>query len=255
PAADSAPATPAPAAEPTPVPAASEKPATSEASAAPNIGAGINDYGVVEESVPVGARMEWAERRSLKVIQKRDVLKQGRHAFTLLGGVVPNDDFFAYINAGLAYNYYFSEDINLEVRGGYTFAQKTSLENSLTAARPTGPGLNVRLPQTMIGHLSVAGMWNLMHGKIGFFETGLIEFDLGLSFGIGAIMTDVQGKSEAGAKFDGQGNIGLTWQFYMSQRWAIRLDYRQFFYPKEGSGLSFPIAASIGLTYFTAPLD
>lgn len=215
------------------------------------------DYGVADEAVPVGSRMLWARNRELKVIQKRAMVKEGRHAFSLIGGVVPNDDFFAYINAGLAYNYYFSEDINIEVRGAYTVPQKTSLEESLTASRPNGPGLLVRLPQTLNAHLSVAAMWNLIHGKIGFFDTSLTEFDVGLSFGIGALMTEIQGKAveQNLKKYDAQGNIGLTWHFYMSQRWALRMDYRQFFYPKEGGGVSFPIAASVGLTFFTAPIE
>lgn len=256
----------APAADPAPAaaatPAAEPKKAAAAAEAAPAVGApavggGMADYGVADEAVPIGSRMLWAKNRDLKVIQKRAMVKEGRHALSLIGGVVPNDDFFAYINTGLAYNYYFSEDINLEVRGAYTVPQKTSLEGSLTASRPDGPGLLVRLPQTLNAHFSVAAMWNLVHGKIGFFGTGLTEFDLGLSFGIGGLMTEIQGKAveQNTKKYDAQGNIGLTWHFYMSQRWALRMDYRQFFYPKDGGGVSFPIAASVGLTFFTAPIE
>lgn len=231
--------------------------AADDKAAAPSVGGGMADYGVADEAVPVGSRMVWAKYRQLKVIQKRAMVKEGRHAFSLIGGVVPNDDFFAYINAGLAYNYYFSEDINLEVRGAYTVPQKTSLESSLTASRPNGPGLLVRLPQTLNAHFSVAAMWNLVHGKIGFFDTSLTEFDLGLTFGVGALMTEIQGKAKEQnlKKFDAQGNIGLTWNFYMSQRWAFRMDYRQFFYPKEGGGVSFPISATVGLTFFSAPIE
>lgn len=238
-----------------PAPAASPAPAAAKEEAAPTVGAAINDYGVVDEAVPVGARMEWAKRRGLKVIQKREVLKQGRHGFSLLAGFVPNDDFFNYGNFAGAYNYYFSEDLSLEVSGGYTLDTKTGLEDTLITARPKGPGLNVRLPQTLLGHFSVSSTWNLVHGKIGFFDTGLTEFDLGLNFGVGGIFTYVTGKSESGNKFDLQGNIGLTWQFYLSQQFAFRIDYRQYFFPKEGSGVSFPMALNIGLTYFTAPLD
>ncbi|MEY3011705.1 MAG: hypothetical protein RIT45_440 [Pseudomonadota bacterium] len=215
------------------------------------------DYGVQNDAVAPGARIEWAERRKIRIFQKREMLKEGRHQFSLHGGVVPNDDFFAYIDTGLAYNYYFSEDISLEVRGAYTIPQRTSLEGTLTKSRPDGPGLEVRLPQTLNAHASVSATWNLLHGKLGFFGTRLTEFDFGLVFGVGAVMTEIQGKSKEqnSQKFDAQGNAGATALFYLSNRWALRVDFRQFFYPAEGGGVSFPISTTLGLSYFSAPLE
>lgn len=247
-----------PAAEPDPA----DKPGAEAApeAAAPAVGdtgTTAADYGVQNASVAPGARLEWAERRQIRVFQKREMLKEGRHQFSLHGGVVPNDDFFAYIDTGLAYNYYFSEDISLEVRGAYTVPQKTSLEGTLTKPRPDGPGLEVRLPQTLNAYGSVSATWNLLHGKLGFFGTRLTEFDFGLVFGVGAVMTEVQGKAkeENVKKYDAQGNAGATALFYLSNRWALRVDFRQFFYPAEGGGVSFPISTTLGLSYFTAPLD
>ncbi len=210
-------------------------------------------YGVNEAAVPPGGRMDWAERRKIRVIQKRAMLKEARHQFSLLGGVVPNDDFFAYISMGLAYNYYFSEALSLEISAAYTLDQKTSLEEALTEGRPEGPSLLVRLPQTLESYASGAVIWNLLHGKLGFFETRLTEFDFGLVFGIGANTTIIQGKGQqqTARKIDANGNVGFSGLFYLSENWALRVDYRQFFYPKEGGGVSFPIATTLGLSYFT----
>lgn len=226
--------------------------------AVPAVGAtSASDYGVNDSAVPPGGRMEWAERRQIRVIQKRDMLKEGRHQFSILGGVVPNDDFFAYIDAGLAYDYYFSEDIALELRGAYTVPQKTALEQTLTQPRPDGPGLEVRLPQTLNAHVSASAAWNLLHGKLGFFSTRLTEFDLGLVFGIGAVLTEIQGKAteQNTKKFSPAGNVGAVLQFYLGSRFALRVDYRQFFYPADGGGVSFPISTTLGLSYFTAPIE
>ncbi len=213
------------------------------------------DYGVQEGGA--GASMQWAANREVRVIQKREVLKEARHQFSLIGGVVPNDDFFAYVDAGAAYDYYFSEDIAIELRGAYTFPQQTSLEATLEKQREQGgPGLEVRLPETLRAHASLSAVWNLLHGKIGFFSTRLTEFDLGLSFGVGSVLTNLTAKGGAETlRFAPQGNMGAVLQFYLGSRFVLRVDFRQFFYQANGGGVSFPISTTVGLSYLTAPIE
>ena len=137
--------------------------------------------------------------------------------------------------------------------GSYTYDQKTSLEGWLIKPRPNGPQLEVRLPEVLNATGTGALIWNLVHGKFGFFGTGLAEFDAGLVFGIGAVMTTVTDKAKKSKpKFSPSGSIGADVFFYLSDSWALRADYRQFFYPADGGGVSFPIAVTLGLTYFTA---
>ena len=266
PAPDAAPEA-APAAEPK---ADAPKAAAPKAEATPDVGGTVEDaYGVRDDDVPPGARMDWAERREIRVIQKRDILKEARHGISVFGGVVPNDDFFAYVAMGLGYRYYFSEDFALNVRVSYTAPQKTSLESSLTASRPEGPGLEVRLPQTLLGYALAGVDWNLLHGKLGFFSTRLVEFDLALNFGVGAVYTKIvdQGKESTPFQvFDPAGNVGATLQVYLSNRWALGLDFTQIFYPKlrdtfgsethpGAGGVSHPLAATLALTWFSAGLQ
>jgi len=256
--ADPAPA-PAPAPDPAPAPAADPAPAAKKSDAPVVGGTDMSAYGVSEGDVPPGGTIDWAKRRRIRVIQKRAILKQGRHGLSLYGGVVPNDDFFAYVAGGLGYSYYFSEDLALDITAAYTQDAKTALEGSLTADRLTGqgPGLDVRLPETLVGYSAASVTWYLLHGKLGFFQTQLTEFDAGFNFGIGGNMTFVQGKSAADQAYTikPNGNIGLTMLFYLGERWAMRVDYKQFFYPKDGGGVSFPISTTFGLSWFTAPLD
>jgi outer membrane beta-barrel protein len=258
----------APAAEPPADPAPAPAPEAAPAEPAPAVAApSVMDdaYGFSDEAVPPGSRLDWAARRDIRVIQKRGVLKEGRHGFSIFGGVVPNDDFFTYITGGLGYNYYFSEDLSLSVHGAYAYDQKTSLEESLSLPRETneGPGLEVRLPQVLQAYASAGVDWNLLHGKIGFFTTRLTEFDLALSFGVGAVSTVITNKGQESApitQIDPAGNVGAGLQFYLSNSFALRLDYHQFFYPAlrgqpGGGGVSYPIAATMALTYFTAGLE
>lgn len=266
-----APAEPPPADKPAAVPAADPgKPAVDDK--VPDVGAtGMEAYGVHDEAVPLGGRMDWARRREIVVLQKRAILKEGRHGFSLAAGVVPNDDFFTYITGGLSYLYYFSEDLALKVHGAYTYDQRTTLEPGLSRERPEGPGLEVRLPQTLQAYALAGVDWNLVHGKFGFFDTRLTEFDVALNFGIGGVRTQTQTLEQCGAdcatgsttaKLDPAGSVGAGFQFYLSDKWAVRLDYTQLFYQKfkgvdkKGNlttgGLSHPISLSMALTYFTA---
>lgn len=273
PAAEPAAVTPAPAEAAPAAPAPAEaKPAEAKPAAepVPQIGGATeNAYGISEENVPPGSRLDWAERREIRVIQKRAILKEGRHGLSLSAGVVPNDDFFAYVAMGLGYQYYFSEDFALRIRANYTQPQQTSLQSSLQASRPDGPGLEVRLPQTLLGYALAGVDWNLLHGKFGFFSTRLMEFDVSLNFGVGAVMTKIvdQGR-EANPTFapDPAGNVGMTLQMYVSERLALGFDYTQLFYPKlrdlfgsathpGAGGVSHPLAATLTLTWFTAGIQ
>ncbi len=244
------------------------KPAKTEA--VPEVGGAVESaYGISDDAVPPGSRMDWAARREIRVIQKRAILKEGRHGLSISAGVVPNDDFFAYVAMGLGYQYYFSEDLALRIRANYTLPQQTSLQSSLQASRPDGPGLEVRLPQTLLGYALAGVDWNLLHGKLGFFTTKLIEFDLSLNFGVGAVMTKIvdQGKESSPTYApDPAGNVGATMQIYLSDRFALGLDYTQLFYPKlrdlfgstthpGAGGVSHPLAATVSLTWFTSGLQ
>lgn len=263
PAADPAPA-PAPApAEPAPAaPAPAEPAPAAPAEPAPDVMPSAGElYGVEEGAVPPGGTMEWAERREIRVIQKRDVVKEGRHAFSLMAGVVPNDDFFTYITGGLSYNYFFSEDLSMFVKGVYAYDQATSLKTTLSSDQGAGGyGLDVRLPQTLMGFASTGVDWNLVHGKLGFFGTRLVEFDAALSFGLGAVATQTttQSAPDPALRISPAGNLGAYLQFYLGERFALRADYHQLVYPAFDdttggtSGVSYPIAVTLGLTWFTA---
>ena len=258
-----------PAAQPAAAPEA--KPADAKPpEAIPEIGGSAESaYGITDDAVPAGSRLDWAARREIRVIQKRAILKEGRHGLSFSAGVVPNDDFFAYVTLGLGYQYYFSEDLALRIRTMYTADTKTSLQDSLQAKVPLGPQVIVRLPQTLTGFALAGVDWNLLHGKLGFFTTRLIEFDLSLNFGVGAVVTAIRDKGREDSPIFAPapaGNVGATMQIYITDRLALGFDYTQLFYPKmfdlfsgasheNITGVSHPLATTLTLTWFTAGLQ
>jgi outer membrane beta-barrel protein len=242
------------------------KPGVGTAEKAPDIGApgGLDLYGKVEdEGVPIGSRLEWAQRRQIRTVQKRAVLKEGRIGVSGIVGIVPNDDFFIYLAPGLGVHYYLSEDVALNVHGAYTCltlgqegshcGRQTLLETSLEKERPYGPGLEVRLPERLEGYFSLGIDWNLLHGKIGYFTTRLIEFDGVLTFGGGLVSTwrEDLSKFPERASPGPSGNAGAAVQFYLTESLALRLDFHQFFYFKYRGGVSHPIAVGLALTWLS----
>jgi len=211
-------------------------------------------YGLSNDVVPPGGRLVWARNRQIEVYQKREMLKESRHAFSLLIGAVPNDDFFIYFAPGLVYQYYFSEDLGLRVQAAYTTETKTSLEANLHAPRPDGPALDVRLPQTLQAYANAGVDWNLLHGKMGFFGTRMTEFDLAINVGLGIVETRTtdQGAQQKLWQPKPAGNAGMALQFYLSQNLAVSMNYQQIFYAAYGGGVSQPIVMSLALTYLTS---
>jgi len=198
----------------------------------------------------------WAKRRQVRNIHKRLFLKDGRHEISIVGGVIPNDDFFVYYPMGVRYDWYVTEDLAIEVDGSYIVETKTDLKKFLETEITGGV---VNLPQVLEYQTGVGLMWTPLHGKVGAFSTYLGHFDFGIKLGVMAIGTKVATDSGAAAKrrIDVGGNAGATVRLYFLDFMAIRIDYRHYFYAARNTnddirGLSFPAEISMGLSLFTS---
>jgi outer membrane beta-barrel protein len=193
--------------------------------------------------------MCWAKRRSIRVIQKRTYLKEGKWEFTVNTGIIPNDDFWVYIPAGLAVTHFISEDVGLELEATYTTEVQTALKDKLVQA-----GLTVNLPQYLQYRTTLNGLWSPVYGKVGFLSSQLYEYDMNLVFGAGLMGTqttlDQEGKqTEHTPTFTAE--VGAGFRFWMNEAFALRIGYRHYFYAAKGGGFSKPAEFSIGFSYFT----
>ena len=202
----------------------------------------------------------WAEKRQIRNIHKRLFLKDGRHEFTIYGGVIPNDEFWNYYPLGIRYDYYFSESLALEVSGSYIISERAALEEYLETE--VVEGLKVELPQFLEWQAGAGVVWSPLHGKVSVFGSLLGHYDLGLAFGVMAIGTRLQkeGATEARPRVDVGANVGATVRFYVHDLIALRFDYRHYFYTARDAddntrGISFPLELSIGVSFFTSPLE
>lgn len=199
----------------------------------------------------------WGERREIRTIQKRLFLKDTRHEFTVFSGVIPNDDFKVYFPLGGRYDYYFSEDIAMELSGAYAFNTQTKLRDFLVSEFEQGGGVDAQifLTETLLWYASLDGKWSPFHGKIGLFTTKLFHFDFNIAAGVGVVSTEFDApgaNTPPETMYKIAGNVGAGAAGYVNDWLGIRLDYRHFFYEFEGGGLSYPAEITLGVAFYTS---
>jgi len=204
-------------------------------------------------SVDEAFDLYWAKKRAIRVIQKRQYLKENRIELFFQSGVIPNDDFWLYMPIGAGATYFISEAIGIELEGSYVHPMRSELKGFLEDNK-----LDVGLPQYLVYHGTLSGMWSPAHGKIGFFSSKLVHFDLSFSFGIGVMGTmvdrDGDGKEyEHAPTFTGA--LGTAFRLWFSDNIAMRVGYRHYFHPADqeavGGGVSFPAEFFVGASFLT----
>ena len=192
----------------------------------------------------------WGKKRDVEVIQKRQFLREGRHEFTLMGGTIPNDDFFTYYPLGIRYNWFFLEDWSVEVNGAYLFRAGSDLESFLENTSVIN--VKVYLPERLWWYAAVDGQWTPFHGKFALLTSKLTHFDINISFGAGVMAVLNKESGEEKKEYQPMGNLGAGMQFYLLDWLALRLDYRHYFYKSNAyNGLSWPAEVTLGVAFFT----
>ncbi len=202
----------------------------------------------------------WANVRDVRNIHKRLFLKEGRHEFVVSTGIIPNDDFFVYFPQGFRYNYFFSEDLSIEVSGSYMVQMNSELKDFLESEN-----LDVILPQYLEWQAGAGVFWTPLHGKVAIFDTKLGHFDFGIGLGLMALGTRVTrsgdfdvsaDEAKYTARTDVGGNVGAVVRFYVHDFIALRLDYRHYFCvgrdaQDNNRGLAYPAEIAFGVSFFT----
>jgi outer membrane beta-barrel protein len=192
----------------------------------------------------------WAERRDIQVIQHRLYEKVGRHELTLFGGVIPNDPFLDYYPIGIRYDYYLLESLGIEVDGefiGDTFRAESELETFLN-------GFDARVDlldqQRWRAHFGIN--WSPFYGKIAILGAKLVHFDLSLlaGFGVVGVRSLTEDRLTEEDEIKPEGVLGIGFNFFLSEDFSLRLDYRQFIFEKAGGGVSNPSEITIGFSVF-----
>ena len=222
------------------------------------MGLSLATVGLAEEKPALDKYLDkyWGEKRSVKVIQKRLFLKDGRHEFTLYSGAIPNDEFHLFVPIGGRYNYFVAEDFGLEVFGAYYFAFKSTVSDYLDDTW----GIETLRRQEANWTAGATFNWSPIHGKLGLFNKKLFHFDWQLGIGVGALGSTVrtrdsadvaEGESKTKSRIDGAANLGTGLKLFFTDWFAVRLDYRSFLFKKFEGGIFHLAELSLGVSFYT----
>lgn len=209
---------------------------------------------LAQEQTPLDRELDrvWGKERDIRVIEKRAFEKDGRHEFSLLVGVAPNDPFFNYYPVGLRYDYYLLESLALEIAGAYVFHPESGLR-SFVVKNFKGVK-DARLPQRVEWYAGANVYWAPIYGKFSVFAKKIATFDLGFILGAAAIGSHVSQRGAWVRKStpDVAGLAGLGFHFYLTELLALRADYRHYVFKAYDGGVRFMGEITLGFAVFTA---
>jgi outer membrane beta-barrel protein len=212
------------------------------------------DRGAIERDI----EKFWGKRRKVVVVQRRMLEKASRWEVSAHFGVVPNDPFVNYLPVGVRGSYHFKEWLSVEAGCLYLPGFDTSLGDGI---RDVGKGtpftLNLTLLEKHKFYFNVNATFSIIYGKIAAFQTMLSHFDLfltaGPSFHLVDAPVDATGAPTNVSGFRPGGNLGIGMKFFINDFFGIRLDVRQYLFPKSseaGGGLHKPTEITLGATFF-----
>lgn len=165
----------------------------------------------------------------------------GRHQTSLFFSTSMVTKFVESIGVMGAYQYNFSDLLGVEVHGGYFFGSETSIMDEIRRNFPgTEPELSDQFQLQWIVGADV--MFVPVYGKISFASELDPSFDLFFVAGVGAAGTrrksggyvgqpEISHETAVGPAF----NFGLGLRFYFSRLVALRLEFRDYFYPEPAN--------------------
>jgi outer membrane beta-barrel protein len=208
----------------------------------------------------------WAEKRKVRVIQKRRFQKDKRHELGIFGGVSPNDAFTKYYPLGLRYDFYFAEQWGLEINYSHWFSRTTDLVSGFEEGRIVpGTDLYVQVPQTFLFNAAIEAVWSPIHGKFGAMTATLGHFDFHITVGVGIIVSKMvtleQGIVGKGETVQYRPDAALKWgvgaRIWLHDRVDLRLELRQFLFyrPEEKlanleKGVNYPTELTLGVHFW-----
>lgn len=209
----------------------------------------------------------WAEVRGIETVHPRSILKEGRFGLTGYVGTIPNNIFAQYWPVGVRLNYFVLENIGLELSGNYacgfgrdqeekdTGFRKCGRDTGLRSTLTDGQGISatsVLLGDEQLAHVNFGVNWSPVFGKTAWRNKALKYFDFYLFGGVGWVLTQTQPDIGQAPQLDFnnvEGVIGGGLMYFLQEKIALRVDYRQFIFQKQTGGVSNPSEISLGVMW------
>lgn len=193
----------------------------------------------------------WAERRGVRVLQRRLFTKENRLQLSLSMGIVPNDPYVSYFPIGGRVAYWISEPIGFELSGSWNGEALASTTDIGDAFREAGFDFFPRDQQRWRANAAV--LWAPMYGKFSLLGRKIAHFDWTVAAGFGVLGVETPPEDNIGVpenKVVPEVILGTGWTLWLAQSWALRVDYRQFIFQKSSGGVALPSEISLGASFF-----
>jgi|LauGreDrversion4_2_1035121.scaffolds.fasta_scaffold52643_2 outer membrane beta-barrel protein len=195
----------------------------------------------------------WGKNREVKVVQRREFIKDGRFDVSLFGGMIPNDDFLIYYTTGLRFGYHFTESFMVEVSGAEAFDQDTKLASFLVDSIKIK---SAEIRERIQRFATVNILWSPIYGKLSFLGNKLTHFDTFIGLGVG-VFQKLQRENDENPNpitaYEPSGNTIVGFRWHLTDMINLRTEYRHYFYRKVANigGISKPaeLSLSVGFSF------
>jgi outer membrane beta-barrel protein len=170
----------------------------------------------------------WAAKDTdFSVVQNRLYTKAGRYSVSLGVGQSTNERWSEGTLIGLTGNYYFSERYGVEVQ----LNNNSSADNQDVSNLKSQSGYpNHNLFKAFYG---ASFNWVPFYAKMSAFNSKIVYFDMSFAPGLGITRYEQQFETGGISKTSPTFTLDITQQFFLSQRFAIRLDVKNRWYQEE----------------------
>jgi outer membrane beta-barrel protein len=193
----------------------------------------------------------WGKRREVKVVQRRNFIKDGKIEALLYGGMIPNDDFIVYYTTGFRVGYHFTESFMVE--GSFAKAFETSSELK-TYLETSDIGLKrADILEFIQFYYNLNLLWSPIYGKISVLGKKLTHFDTFIGLGVGLFHTKSREEETNPVPQDETkpaANTIIGFRWHITDLINIRTEYRHYFFkgPRD-TGTSMPVELNLGVGF------
>jgi len=210
----------------------------------------------------------WSVDRDLPVIQDRIFTREGRFAAGIFVGLLSSEPFYWYVPVGAHLNYYFTNQLGIEIGGGFMDAEdgltNTTELFDFLERESSGFDPATDLGDRFLWRANALFVWNPLYGKWSFLNNKLTHFDINLVAGGGVLQVERPNKQRTDHSTETVPEfiVGLGAHFLLDEHWIVRADGRFYVYPgyqsefdeeEEGEGffgrLKLPAEFQLGASY------
>lgn len=209
----------------------------------------------------IGGSQGEYEKEIGAVVRNKRFFKTGHLEATVSGGTLPYDSVVRHFSAGGRLAWHLSDHYGWEIiDANMLFPTVTNFTNNTVQSYTISRLDALELKKT----ISTSFLLSPLYGKIRFFGSAVVYFDIYLVAGVGAAQTDVKSFSMADASspvvetlassgWDPMMNLGLGVKVFASRAFGVTVDLRDYvtYSEKYGSrSLISNFAVTAGLTFF-----